>query len=83
MSHPSFWTKGLIQGGGLGVYGDLVNLLFTSSGRNPFVEFAGAVAASGGNFLPIPARAHVARQNEDAIPPTIDDPLGRERAVHR
>src|SRR5262249_48309593 len=47
MDHGQFWAKALIQGGGLGVYGDLVNSAFIRTGRNPFVEFGGPVLTFG------------------------------------
>jgi hypothetical protein len=47
MNKIDFWAKAAIQGGGLGVYGDLVNSAFTRTGRHPLVELAGPVAQVG------------------------------------
>jgi hypothetical protein len=34
MDTPKFWVQALAQGGGLGVYGDMLNSAFTKSGRS-------------------------------------------------
>ena len=47
MGRGDFWAKAAIAGGGLGVYGDLVNSAFTRTGRNPAVEFAGPALQAG------------------------------------
>jgi phage terminase Nu1 subunit (DNA packaging protein) len=47
MDTPKFWLQSLMQGGGLGVYGDVLNSAFTRNGRSPLAEVAGPV---GGIF---------------------------------
>lgn len=47
MGEPKFWLQALAQGGGLGIYGDLLNSAYTRTGRSPVVEFAGPVLAMG------------------------------------
>jgi hypothetical protein len=47
MNDAKFWAKAFVQGGGAGVYGDLVNSAFTREGRNPLVELAGPVVGLG------------------------------------
>lgn len=44
MGTGSFWGKALLQGGGLGIYGDLINSSMSRSGRSPLADLAGPVA---------------------------------------
>lgn len=44
MDSPKFWVQSLAQGGGLGVYGDMLNSAFTKSGRSPIAEAGGPIA---------------------------------------
>lgn len=44
MSTASFWAQSIVQGGGLGIYGDLINSSFSRSGRSPIADLAGPVA---------------------------------------
>lgn len=43
MDNPTFWLQSLAQGGGLGVYGDMLNSAFTKSGRSPIAELGGPI----------------------------------------
>jgi hypothetical protein len=43
MDTPKFWVSAMAQGGGLGVYGDVVNSAFTKSGRSWQAEVAGPI----------------------------------------
>jgi hypothetical protein len=43
MSEPKFWLQALAQGGGLGIYGDLLNSAYTRTGRSPIADFAGPI----------------------------------------
>jgi hypothetical protein len=43
MNNPKFWVKALAAGGGLGVYGDMLNSTFTKSGRSWQAEVAGPI----------------------------------------
>jgi hypothetical protein len=47
MGTASFWAKAAMAGGGLGIYGDLINSSMTRSGRSPVADIAGPV---GGVF---------------------------------
>lgn len=44
MDTSKFWLKSLAAGGGLGVYGDMVNSAFTKQGRSPIAEVGGPIA---------------------------------------
>lgn len=44
MDTGKFWAKAMAQGGGLGVYGDLINSSMSRSGRSPIADIAGPVA---------------------------------------
>jgi hypothetical protein len=44
MDTPKFWVKSLASGGGLGVYGDMLNSTFTKSGRSWQAEIGGPIA---------------------------------------
>jgi hypothetical protein len=44
MDTSKFWVKSLAQGGGLGVYGDMLNSTFTKSGRSWQAEIGGPIA---------------------------------------
>jgi hypothetical protein len=44
MDTPKFWVQALAQGGGLGVYGDMLNSAFTKTGRSPIAEAGGPIA---------------------------------------
>jgi hypothetical protein len=43
MNSASFWAKAFLQGGGVGIYGDLVNSSFSRSGRSPLADLAGPI----------------------------------------
>jgi hypothetical protein len=43
MGTASFWAKSFIQGGGLGIYGDLLNSSFSRSGRSPLADLSGPI----------------------------------------
>jgi hypothetical protein len=43
MDTPKFWVSAMAQGGGLGVYGDVINSAFTKSGRSWQAEVAGPI----------------------------------------
>jgi hypothetical protein len=43
MDTPKFWVSAMAQGGGLGVYGDVLNSTFTKSGRSWQAEVAGPI----------------------------------------
>lgn len=43
MDTPKFWVSAMAQGGGLGVYGDVVGSAFTKSGRSWQAEVAGPI----------------------------------------
>jgi hypothetical protein len=44
MDTPKFWVQALAQGGGLGVYGDMLNSAFTKSGTSFQAEAGGPIA---------------------------------------
>jgi phage terminase Nu1 subunit (DNA packaging protein) len=44
MDTSKFWLQSLAQGGGLGVYGDMLNSAFTRTGRSPIAEAGGPIA---------------------------------------
>ena len=44
MGTPKFWLQALAQGGGLGIYGDMLNSASVRTGRSPLAEFGGPVA---------------------------------------
>lgn len=44
MDQPKFWVQAFAQGGGLGVYGDMLNSAFTKGGRSPVAEAGGPIA---------------------------------------
>lgn len=46
MTNPTFWAKAFLQGGGVGIYGDLVNSAFSRSGRSPVADFGGPVVGA-------------------------------------
>lgn len=43
MSQPKFWVQSLAAGGGLGIYGDMLNTAFTKGGRSPIAELGGPI----------------------------------------
>lgn len=43
MDTPKFWARAFAQGGGLGIYGDMLNSAFTRTGRSPIAEFGGPI----------------------------------------
>lgn len=43
MGDPKFWVGALAQGGGLGIYGDLLNAAHTRTGRSPLAELTGPI----------------------------------------
>lgn len=47
MTTGSFWAKTIAQGGGLGIYGDLINSSFTRSGRSPLADLGGPIVGMG------------------------------------
>lgn len=44
MDTSNFWVQAFAQGGGLGVYGDMLNSAFTKGGRSPIAEAGGPIA---------------------------------------
>ena len=51
MDNPTFWVQSLAQGGGLGVYGDMLNSAFTKSGRSPIAELGGPIGGIAEDVL--------------------------------
>lgn len=47
MASPTFWAQAFLQGGGVGIYGDLINSAFSRSGRSPIADFGGPVVGVG------------------------------------
>jgi hypothetical protein len=43
MDNATFWAKAFLQGGGIGIYGDLLNSSFSRSGRSPLADLAGPI----------------------------------------
>ena len=46
MSDPKFWSAAFAQGGGLGIYGDMVSTAFTRTGQSPLAVIAGPVGGA-------------------------------------
>lgn len=47
MRKATFWAQAFLQGGGVGIYGDLINSAFSRSGRSPIADFGGPVVGVG------------------------------------
>lgn len=43
MDNAKFWGRSLLSGGGLGVYGDLINASMSRTGRSPIADLAGPI----------------------------------------
>jgi hypothetical protein len=46
MSTGKFWLQALAQGGGLGIYGDMLNSALVRTGRSPVAEFGGPIVGA-------------------------------------
>lgn len=51
MADAKFWGAALLQGGGLGIYGDLINAANSRTGHSPLADFGGPVLGLGEDAL--------------------------------